>query len=89
MQENTRNYWINMIAKRLIDLGLTMQPFALQKAAKKMQRIAACERVPDLDMIVRFHADPTYEAAVKNLETDHAYQQRLANRSNAARRVAA
>lgn len=89
MQQNTRNYWINTIAKRLVELNLTMQPFALQKAAKKMQRIAACERVPDLDMIVRFHADPTYEAAVKNLEADHAYQQRLANRNNAARRVAA
>ena len=86
-------WWMNAIAKRSAETNTTLTHGAVKAAAKTMVRIAqSCEKVPDLDAIIRLHSDPTLRDAIKSIEANArraAPGVRIHDRTNAARRVMA
>lgn len=76
------SYWMGQAANRASETGQTLTHRQIKRVAEAMVRIEASkERVAELDMYIRFNADPTGETAVRNVMADNAL--------NAARRVAA
>lgn len=75
------SHWHGVAALRANELGIRVTHGDLTKIAQAMVRIVrSTQTIPDLDVVIRMHADPTATEAIRSVMKEQ-------NRANAARRI--